>query len=574
MGPDTEPAIPARTTDLPSAQSEDSPQSRLAGHYGYGVTLGLLVLAALLLRVHALELISFRYDSAAAYDRARSWFDGGQFPWTGIENSLGFHNSGALIWLLMIPASLSRWPEAMAGFQGLLWALAVIPMAGVARILTGSRSLAILAAALFAFLPSGIFAARGIWAQNILPPLFAWSLYHALRLGQIAGSSDTTDRLAVWHVLGAMAPAWYGALIHMAAGIPALLLTLWILLQKPVKLGTRLLVFAPVSIAVLLAIPSLWDGWSRFSNPLPAEDLPAHLTKFQSQMPPVDHTLVRMHQMLVGIPSPLGTLTADGGLHELLPEGAPLLYIGLTMTLLTTLASLAGLAVVLMATVRGNSEGFAWKGVSGLLLFLILIPPVVCALALSRPNASYLTASYPVLILLMVHGIGLLTSRAQRPRWINLAVSGLVVLLLIPGSLYAPLAQAHARTCDPPWPKQGPYYLPLTEYRRVAAYLANQGIGPDSIHHISGDYFQLSYEVLLRRMPKTQATSKSAILEDIPLRGLIDEGHAQWLAQRATHRIGTVALILLPDARTAEAALQEYYRLPKTPPNPKALPLE
>jgi hypothetical protein len=534
-----------------------------------------LALLALVVRILDLDQISFRLDSAAAYDRARQFWEGGPFPWTGIENSLGFRNTGALIWFLMIPAALSAQPEAQAAGQAVLWSASVLAIAGAARLLTGSRLLALTAAAVYGLLPAGIFAARGIWAQNILPPLFALSLYHAAVLlrGLSRDTNDPVDqqgpasnRFVPWHLLGMALPVWFAALVHMAAGFPALILTLFFGLHRGLSKSVRCWLLLPVCLAALASLPSVLDGIRSRSQPDNTGEVPAHITKFRGLQAPADGPIQRLQSMLTALPAQLNTFGADGGLYELFPEDAWPLSYAYGLTLLTQVILLLALGGGLLL-LRNRWKTPAFPPLL-LLLSLLLVPPILIGLALSRPNGSYLFGSYPVLILLPIFLTGLVTQTSIHRSRIQGTLFALALLVMVPAAAYGPLAQAQARRSDPPWPASGQYYLPLAEHRRVAAYMAREGVAPDSLEHLSGPYFQLPYAVLLKRLLiSAPPASRAAVIEDLPLRSLIDPGHAQWVAQRATTQLGTVAIRIFPDRISAGAFVAAYRSLPPTAPS-------
>jgi hypothetical protein len=538
-----------------------------------------LALAGLILRLQNLDLVSFRYDSAMAYDRARLWWEGGAFPWTGIENSLGFHNTGALIWLLMVPAGLSSQPEAMVIFQSLLWFFGVFPLAWACWLVTRSRLLTLATAAAMALLPMGIFAARGIWAQNILAPLFAWSLGHWAWLtvgpGRIGSPVPTSSRSKALHLIGVTAPSWYGAMIHMAAGLPASIITLALMSRRDFSPRLRLILLATPLLAGILSVPSLVDAWRAVEAPARTEDLPAHIQKFHAIQGGAPGLPSKLHAMLAAIPGHMHTLGADGGLHALLPEASywrPFLFF---QDVVITLTALAGLGGLIWGLRRGKGLGPGEnRVVSGTLVAMILGPPLLSALLLSRPNGSYLAGTFPVIILAaaltaapwrLVEG-----GRPNRRsgRWVLNVLTWGVIGLMAVAALYPQIILRTAAVSAPPWPATGQYYLSLREHRRVARWLATEGVLPGRIHHVSGLYFQWPYEVLLAREPRrgpSRPQGPYVVMEDIPLRAFVDRGKAGWLEARASARIGPVALSLLADKSQFDQFLRDFGDLPPTP---------
>jgi hypothetical protein len=509
-------------------------------------------------------MISFRYDSATAYERARQWFHGGDFPFTGIENSLGFRNTGALAWLLMIPGAFSARPEVMACFQGLLWAVAVWPVGIAVLKATSSRGIALVAAAAFALLPSGIFAARGIWAQNVLPPLMAWSLCHAV---WILHGNQGNEKVR-WHLIGATAPAWYGALIHMAAGFPAAILTGFLAVQRSIPMRHRLVLLVPVVAAGILSAPSLLDGWqSRAAN---SGEVPAHVAQFEELLPDAPALPFRLVQMLAALPAPLLTSGADGGLGTLLPEESPWLKLILTLDLFLIIATGLAVAFVVIAVVRPRGDSPVPTPIYRLFLLLLLVPPVACALIVSRPNPSYIAGLYPVVLVALALGargmLGVLPASSP----VGPGLAALAMGVLVAGAAYPTVVQHHARICDPPWPVAGQYYLPLSDQRRVAAWLNREGIAPENVHHVSGDYFGEPYRILMGSLPRSRTSGRFAVIEDIPLRARKDQGHAEWLREKAVAQIGTVAIILSPSREDGLNLLHAFSRLPMTAPSEEA----
>jgi hypothetical protein len=522
--------------------------------------------------------MSFRYDSAAAYDLTRQAVETGKFPWLGIENSLGFRNTGALLWMYLVPAWFSSQPEILGAFQGLLWALAIPAMGEAARLATSSRTMGLSAAALFALLPGGIFMAQGIWAQNLLPPLYAWSLYHTVWIltqaaktpeGKIPQHSTGT---LLTHGLLALTPALLGAMIHMAAGFLTLITVIIVVVQRAIPVRLRLFWLIPGFVAVLLSFPSLQDGWrSRHGREGGGAEVPAHIEKFRSLMPQPDPAWRRVFVMLGNIPAPVLTQNQDGGLGSVFEPGKLMIRSISVLDHVLNLLVLIGLGVVLFWV---NQSRGLWRGgrqrVAVLLLLQIILPPILIALNSQYPNSSYLASSIPGLILILVLGLDMLR-RSVGPQLQKVWAGFLTFLafgLLVVGD-YPRQARMALLSAVPPYPQQGVYYLPLREIRRVAAALATEGVGPNNFYHVSGSYFALPYKVLLKRMPVPESGSEArfAVIEDIPLRARIDGQRAQWLVQRATQIIEPMAILLFLESQAANRLMEEYLILPQGQPD-------
>jgi hypothetical protein len=562
MGPDQ--TEPITRTDSRSCAAAGEQATRGRPDWIWLGSLLVLSLASLVLKCLDPDQISFRYDSAMAFERVRQWFQGGEFPLTGIENSLGFRNTGALVWLLMIPGAFSAKPEAMACFQGLLWALAVWPVGIAVLLATSSRGLALVAAAAFALLPSGTFAARGIWAQNVLPPLMAWSLCHAIWI--LHGNHGNANIRR--HLIGATAPAWYGALIHMAAGFPAAILTGLLAAQRTIPVRHRLVLLVPVVAAGILSAPSLLDGWR--SRSATSGEVPAHVAQFEELLPDAPTLPSRLVQMLAALPAPLLTSGADGGLGTLLPEKSPWLMLILALDLFLIIATGLAVAFVVIEVIRPREHLRAPKPICRLLLLLLLVPPVACALLVSRPNPSYIAGLYPVVLVVLALGAHSLLGVLPASRVVSQVLAALVMVVLVASAAYPTVVQHHARTCYPPWPVAGQYYLPLSDQRRVAAWLNREGITPENVHHVSGDYFGEPYRILMKSLPRARRSGRFAVIEDIPLRARKDQGHAEWLREKAVAQIGTVAIILSPSREDGLNLLHAFSRLPLTASSEKA----
>lgn len=140
--------------------------------------LAVVLCLALYLRWARLDLIEFTDDQAWVLARARQWLEGGAFPLHGIVTSVGAFQGPMEIYLLALPAALSRDPRLATAFVGLLQVIAIGGCYWLGSRYFG-RVVGLTAAALFATNPWALQYSRKVWTPDLLP-LFTVGMQLAL----------------------------------------------------------------------------------------------------------------------------------------------------------------------------------------------------------------------------------------------------------------------------------------------------------------------------------------------------------------------------------------------------------
>lgn len=130
---------------------------------------GVLTLAAWL-RLGWPGVSSFSFDEARLSLMALRMARQGEFARLGMQSSTGVPNFPAAVWLFALPYRLSTDPLLATLFVAVLGTLAVAGLWWLARRAWGPWA-ALSAALLFAASPFAVLYSRGIWSQDLLPPL-------------------------------------------------------------------------------------------------------------------------------------------------------------------------------------------------------------------------------------------------------------------------------------------------------------------------------------------------------------------------------------------------------------------
>lgn len=142
--------------------------------------IAILALAATL-RLWNLEATEFKFDEARVANLAAHFVDTGIPPLRGMGSSTGIDNPPLALYLMSVPALVSRDPLAATAFVALLNVAAVWGCYALGRRHWGAGA-GLLAALLLAASPWAIFYSRKVWAQDLLLPfvltfmalLYAW----------------------------------------------------------------------------------------------------------------------------------------------------------------------------------------------------------------------------------------------------------------------------------------------------------------------------------------------------------------------------------------------------------------
>jgi hypothetical protein len=149
-------------------------EKRFPDHYLEKVLLGLILLAAIFVRLWHLDLMEFKADEAEACRLAYHVLgqplpDGDdRFPLAGLMASIGVRNPPLFIYVIAVPLAVARSPYAVVAFIAGCNLLAVWLCFLVGRRYF-SPFVGLASAGLFALSPWAIIFSRKIWAQDLLP---------------------------------------------------------------------------------------------------------------------------------------------------------------------------------------------------------------------------------------------------------------------------------------------------------------------------------------------------------------------------------------------------------------------
>jgi 4-amino-4-deoxy-L-arabinose transferase-like glycosyltransferase len=215
----------------------------------------LIVLLAAGLRLYHIDFTEFDGDQANIFRMAYGALHEGMLVATANGASIHILNPPAVIYLLMIPAALSRNPLGAAIFQALLSVAAVLLTYLFTRRYYG-RLAGTIAALAFAASARSIFYARFIWNQSFIP-LFLLLFLCALFTGAV-------ERRKGW-----LFPALFlvGLMVQLhATGAMLVAPMLVALVLAPGTVRWRDLALGVVSLLVIYAPYLLWEVTSHFSD--------------------------------------------------------------------------------------------------------------------------------------------------------------------------------------------------------------------------------------------------------------------------------------------------------------------
>ena len=385
-------------------------------------TLAVVAILALglYLRWDRLDYVEFSYDQAWSLNRAYEFVALGDFPVHGAVASIGLQQGPMEIYLLAIPAALSKDPRVATGFVGLLQMLAVLGTYFLASRYFG-RTTGLIAAALYSFNPWAVQFGRKLWPDDMMPLLallFFAALYAAVvqrRRYCLGLACALLAALILTHPSGIM----YG---------PLLLLVVVVFWRR---LGWRPLALGAV-LGLVVASPYLYDDYQYgFANLIGYASVPG------GGEVSID---------LAGL-NLLATLASDKGLRELLPQAYGDNYVVPALGPLDGLATgllCLGVAVALwrLWSRRPRSGGRAVGGWEEYLLLLLwFATPVLVTLRHSMTFVhSYFIVVWPLQFILI--GLALsaglelasrvLAGRLAKPRL--LVAAGVVAVVLALGA--------------------------------------------------------------------------------------------------------------------------------------------
>jgi Dolichyl-phosphate-mannose-protein mannosyltransferase len=371
-----------RESDLPRIS-----RSVLAGVGVHQIAAVGLAATATVLRLGALDLVPFKLDEVDALSRTRALVDHGVLPATGGHMSWGVPDPPLVIYLLALPAALTRDAALAAAFMGMLDLIAVV-LAYRLGAQSFGKTVGLAAGLLYATCPWAVYFARDVWV-NIVPAFTAIALFAAVH---VVARRRRRWALVFFLAIGAQAQTHLLAVVYL---IPVLLTIAlsprrWLSPFSLLGLGLALLVSAPYVLG----------RWEQ------RDELVATI---QAQLGSLQSTPVSALEL---------SLWAVTGFHiqDLLGDGQTRDYevfaaaLGVVYAAVCVLVAI-GTARCLAATVRRVAGWEAYP----LLLFWAWSPVVLMTMADAALSLHYFTLLYPALFLIVglgLHGPGLLAWRA------------------------------------------------------------------------------------------------------------------------------------------------------------------
>lgn len=502
-----------------------------------------LFAVAVALRWVRLDLITFRYDQAEVASRAMDTFRSG-FPFTGIVNSMGFENAPGYVWSILPPFFFSSDPRWAAAWHGLLAATMVFPLALLGR---RYRSDAVLwvPAVLAATLPASVFGGRNLWAQHLLPPVIAWALF-TLILTLDVGRDWPRRRWAAGATLAILAG---GVSIHYSAATLFVVAAGFIFAAFRGQFKHLATVILPAALIFLTMIPSAADWWARSNRPAPKAD---YVQGFEAILPDPLPWYVRVPDSAASSVSN-STFEAVWGVQKILSDGVVGAVKGFDVVVLAIVLFSGGWTVFLIIKKRQGREAVSRLRFGTVLVVWILIPAVAAGLLVPRVNANYFLGCLPagwLLPLLLPDMSGKLR------RWALLGVASVFVAGIVISC--AILASIERVGMVP-----GPYYIPYGRQAQTVNYLNLKGVKPGHLTHLSGGWFQKSYDYIHRNVVneagnRTGSSNAFALIEDKNLwPEKPDKLQVFWNEKPAEFE--DVGVLIFPSRGAAEIFESRYY---------------
>ena len=209
---------------------------------------GVLALAAFL-RLGWPGINSFSFDESRLSWLALHMARSSEWATVGMQSSASVPNMPAAVWIFALPYLFTSNPLYATLFVGLLGTLAVAGLWWVAHQTWGFWG-GLTTGLLFAASPWAVWYSRGIWAQDLLPPLAVlWAM-----AGILAARKGSSLALALHVFLAGFAPQ-----VHYA-GATLVIGTLWLVLVYRLWRHWPALLIGAV-LAGLAAWPFLYTAW-------------------------------------------------------------------------------------------------------------------------------------------------------------------------------------------------------------------------------------------------------------------------------------------------------------------------
>lgn len=346
----------------------------------------ILALAALL-RMGWPGVNSFSFDEARISLMALQMARRGEFARVGLPSSVGVPNFPAAVWIFALPYRFSKDPLVATSFVGLLGTIAVAGIWWLARKAWGTWA-GLSAALLFAASPYAVLYSRGIWGQDLLPPLAV--------LWAAAGAFGISERkpwaLALHAFLAGLAFQ-----VHYA-GVVLIPVTIWLVIRHRLWEHWLALLVGGAG-AALCALPFVLTIWCC------APEVWTVLRALAQQPARIDLTAFRQAaEMGIGMNWEWLLLGRDWRWQP------PLLQLGKGASILTAILILLGVGVLLWRRWREHGR---WPVISAT---LVLAWALAAPLAFTRHNTpayhQYQLATLPAFFLIAGATAGWVRRRA------------------------------------------------------------------------------------------------------------------------------------------------------------------
>lgn len=508
------------------------------------IILFLLFAMAAFLRLWDLDMMTFRYDQAAAAFRAREVLSG-SFPWTGITNSMGFRNAPGFIWLIIPPLLLTGSPVIATGWIGLVISTAVFPIHRIARRLTDS-TFRWIPTIIFATAPYMVFYGRNLWAQCLLVAIGAWAFWFMIKaLETPAAESKTHFRYSVI----ALTLLAFGTSVHFSAALHFLIAA--VVLLWPIKNLKRILtiLILPASVFATM-LPSVFDYAALKLGP--PKEQPQFAAHFAGLLPEPLPLWQRLPDTFTPLLFPDNFETVYGSINELtFPAKGFLKASNITLGVLFG----AGFLVLIVYTLRSESHPSRTLIDKHLLLWFLL-PLVIGCTLLSSVNPTYFSASWfapPLFAAFLFNRI-----KSTKVNVLGILATGILGIILTASTalLFHHINKEKFIA--------GPYYIPYKYQRETIKILESESIRNRRFEHLSGTVFQHSYDYIAVHVAKLSQPKaddrKYALLQDINI--LSDQPTRKELFINSSPQfVNSVGVLITPTLTDAQDFMFRYYNL-------------
>lgn len=509
-----------------------------------------LFVLALFLRTRQLDLMSFRFDQAAAAFRARETVHG-NLPFTGIINSMGFRNAPGFIWLILPPFLITGNPVIATAWFAVLISTAIFPIFFIAKRITDSPAKWI-APITFAAAPYLVFFGRDLWAQCALVPLGAWAFWALLNAIEKTATSPKSARNFTALSLGLIA---FATSVHFSA-ILYIFLAIIPLKQRigPWKNFKIPAIISAIIFATML--PAVFDYISMKTG-APRKQ-PDYAAQFTSILPEPLPIWVRLPDTFRSVVFPTNQDILLGNENKLTTLEHLLILSSDRIIIIFNSLGLASLVLISAQHIKQKMR----NELSTQLSAWLFLPILIGCLLVSFANSTYFATIWfiaPLLILFMFS----IFEKSRHKTVLNITASVIALsTVLIFTTATLSIQQHIAREKY----VAGPYYIPFKYQLQTVQTLKNEGISRPRYNHLSGEWFQHSYDYiateLIKLPPQSAQDKKIAFMDDLNM--LTFQPHRkEYLMNSNPIFINSLAMVINPSEDHARVFATKYYSLDK-----------